>query len=250
MIRHQSLGDVEGLTGAILVHGLPNTGKTHLCGAALAIEKAFGLCAYLHVQGEPSLETIRAHDVEGVEIYTVEALEDIAAWAKENEKAKKRYHFIALDSLAALAELSEEKETGGKHAPGNGAGDGRKEWGNIKYGFKNALTLILRSATLCLMTCPSALTTVEEGGSKVIAPDLIGKDSYRILFRCSFAGYMSLQTINNTTVNRSISFEPRVDALTRCNAKRAIAKSLPLPSTANSWSLVKNLLTTALTDKK
>jgi len=237
---------------SILIHGDNNTGKTTLLGAALSYERAAGKCVYLHLEGEPSISSVLAHDLDGVLVVTIEKLEDIPALLKEYG----RFRVIGLDSLLILEEMAEAKQTGGLRAPGDvkkGDGvDGQAEWGRIKFEIRRVIELLKKSSDLFIAVGPSDKTTNIVTGEKTITPDLLGKLASRIMGRFDFVGYMEARSLTPTTVRRTIDFSARPDVKTRCNAASPITKAIAIPDIIKAsdkiagWLLVRDALTAAL----
>lgn len=233
---------------ALLVHGDYNTFKTYLLGSILAHEKAEGPCVYAHIAGEPAPTSLYSHDLEGVEMFSLESIEDCHTLAQEQQGAR----VIAVDSLIMLEDLATQKLTGGKRAPGGvrGEHDGRNEWGKIKFEFKNALMKMRRACQLFVAVCPSAKNVNEVTGEKFVMPDLLGKFAAQVSGWFNFVGYAEAVTLGGKNVRRSLDFAKRTDAATRCNGITPILKPIQLPAGPDVWLPVREALVKALGGKQ
>lgn len=231
---------------SILIHGTYGVGKSHLLASFLAHEKQFGPCAYLHIEGEPSLTSMAAFDLFGVQVVTMETIEDFQTFFKEDGV----FHAVALDSLAALNDLADTKETKGLRAPGGGTSGqstgGMAEWGRIKFYVLSIVELIKRNSSIMMAVCPSDRGENDVTQQKYIVPDLVGKLATRIAHRFSFVGYMDATTINPTTVRRQVSFHLRTDALTRANVRRPFPGPIALGVGQDGWVTVKTAIEKAI----
>ena len=232
---------------SILVHGVNGVGKTSLLASFIAHESQYGPCAYIYVAGEPALTSIANYDLPDVTIIEVTRVEDFL----EVEKTLKPQHAIAFDSLAALNELADTKETGGDRAPGavvkGGGKDGQQEWGAIKFHVTSNVERLKKLCTIFMAACPSdrnddTVTKVKD----FITPALVGKLASRITGRFSFVGYMEAIGLTPTNITRQVSFHFRADALTRANVKNPFTKPITIPKGVEGWATVKDALLKAI----
>ena len=231
---------------SLLIHGTYGVGKSHLLGSFLAHEKQYGPCVYFHIEGEPSLTGLGVFDLEGVRVVTMESIEDFTKFLKTEGP----FHAIALDSLAALNDLADTKETQGLRAPGGGASGqstgGMAEWGRIKFHILSVLESIKRQSTIMMAVCPSERGENDVTQQKYIVPDLVGKLATRIAHRFSFVGYLEAVTVNPTTVKRQVSFHLRTDALTRANVRKPFTGPIALTTGLDGWVTVRSAIEKAI----
>lgn len=219
--------------GRFLFHGNYNTGKTYLCASAL---KHIGAPAlYVVIGDEPVLDTLRAVGVTDVDVARLTDYTDIDLVMKQYGG----YKALAIDSLPMLVDLCVTKLTKGTRAPGADKGtDGRAEWGQIKYFFYRALTELFKLAPFTFAISASDKKENELTNAVEIIPALVGDLSQRIGGRFPYVGYIDLTTINATTVQRRLHFEPIIGTLTRCNVRVPFSKPLMLSNGPDVWQEV------------
>lgn len=224
---------------SLLIHGLNNTGKTHILGAMLSHERQAGPCVYVNMTGEP-LATLFAHDLDGVELVEIEKVEEIS----ELVKSLGHVHAIALDSVARLGEMAGVKVTGGTSLVGAKEDHGR-EWAKLKFETFKGLMLLKGSCDLFVAVCPSRHHENAITHAVRIVPDVSGVSEV-LVGRFNFVGYLEAITVSPTIIRRVLDFQPRVDVVTRFNAKKGITGKLDIPMGLDCWTPIQGAIESAL----
>jgi len=236
-MRQINLG--RPLIKSLLVHGNYNGGKTHLLGSLLSHEKQYGKCVYVNVQGE-EMGSLLAFDLTDVELYQIESVLEVPGLVRDIGTV----HAIVLDSVQRLGEIAGEKVTGGSRSVGD-KDDHGKEWNRLKFEVFKVLELFKRASTLFAAVCPSGYHENQITKTTKIIPRLpgVGED---LVGRFNFVGYMEATTLSTTRTDRTIDFQTRTDATTRCNAPTQPSKKLAIPDGVDAWVPIKRGLEYAL----
>jgi hypothetical protein len=221
--------------GSLLIHGLNNVGKTHILASLLAHEKQYGQVMYVNMRGEPHA-TIFAHDMAGVELVELEKLEEVSDLAKSIDHV----HAIALDSIQRLGELAGVKVTGGSYIIGAKEDHG-KDWNKLKGETFRAIAALQQRCELFVAVCPSNLHEHAITHELRVVPDVPGIGE-KLVGRFNFVGYLTARTITESVTTRLLDFQPRLDAVTRWNAKGPVPKPLTVKQGLGGWLPIKLLL--------
>ena len=220
---------------SLLIHGLNNTGKTNVLGSMLNYERQYGKCVMVVMRGEP-FETVFRHDLEGVELREVEKVEELPELARELQGV----HAIALDSVQRLGEMAGIKITGGKYIIGAKEDHGR-DWSKLKGETFNAMMYLQQVCDLFVAVCPSNIHENQITHEIRVIPDVAGVGE-KLVGRFNFCGYLEMKVIDPTHINRTLDFKPRLDAVTRWNAKGGIPKKVDVVDELDCWVDIKTAL--------
>ena len=141
----------------ILVHGPPGAGKTHLLGTTGEDSRVLILSA------ESGLLTLRGHDIDCVQVTSVEAVREVFAFLKAGDHS---YAWICLDSVSEIAELCLAEEM-------TKTKDGRRAYGELATVMRQLLRAFRDLPYHVVMTCKQE--RIDDEGRLVRAPMLPGK---------------------------------------------------------------------------
>lgn len=228
--------------GSILIHGINNTGKTKLAGAAAKYESQFGTVMFASLnleQGHSSCADLGLDkDVLGYQaLYEVDNLKDFDEFLDICDKTKPR--LIVVDSLKAVYDYVIASVTGGTRPPIAGTSS-TNEWPMIHLNASNRMTRARKAAQFVVFTCPSdsgtsTLKEIESGGVKQnpkVVPDLNGKMAEGCITWFNLVGYLMADTIKKGThveIRRTLSFLPSTAYVTRQRMPHTITQMIDVP---------------------
>lgn len=175
--------------GAVMIHGINNTGKTKLACAIAAHEAQFGRVYVLSFAQEMGYSSAAGMGLDKSELgyqalYEADGMED---WDKfmdmveKDNKAGKRARCIVMDSTKAAYDAVQAAKTGGERPVISGKSD-NNEWPVCHLWMYNRMTRMRKLSDFFIATCPSdagvsQLKEVETGvkGDTIVVPDLNGK---------------------------------------------------------------------------
>lgn len=224
---------------SLLIHGLNNTGKTHLLGSILSHERAKGKAVYVGVEGEP-YATLMGADLTGVELVEISSVDEVPALVKEIGQV----HCIVLDSVQRLAELAATKITGGTRGIGDKEDHG-KEWNKLKFETFKVIELLKKHSSLFVSVCPTGLHEHAITKATRAVPHVPGVGEV-LVGRFNFVGYLEAMPVSPTVTKRVLSFQTRMDAVTRSNARKPIVKAIEVVNGLECWAPIKSILDSAL----
>lgn len=224
---------------SVLIHGLNNTGKTHLLGSVMAYEKQFGRTVYVNMKGEP-INSLLSNDLTDVDLIEVAKIEEIIELCTKLPDV----HCMTLDSVQRLGELAADKITGGAYAVGAKEDHGR-DWNKLKFEVFKALNKLIANCKVFVAVCPTRLHENQITKAVRAVPDLPGAGEV-IQSRFNFVGFLEATVLTPTVVERKIDFEPRIDVLTRFNGKRSVGKALKVAKGPDCWLPIKEEMDKAI----
>lgn len=210
--------------GAVLIHGINNTGKTRLACAVATHESQYGKVFVLSFTQEMGYSSaagtgLDATDLGYQALYEADGMDDWDAFMdmveKDNAAQKKKARCIVMDSLKAAYDAVQAAKTGGERPVKSGKSDDN-EWPVCHLWMTNRMTRMRKLSDYLIVTCPSdtgvsQLKEVETGfkGDPMVVPDLNGKLATGCITWFNLAGYLMADTVKKgagVEVRRSLSF--------------------------------------------
>ena len=210
--------------GAVLIHGINNTGKTRLACAIAAYESKQGKSFVLSFTQEMGYSSaagmgLEQSDLGYQSLYEADGMDDWDAFMdmveESNKKDKKKARCIVMDSLKASYDAVQASKTGGERPVRSGKSDDN-EWPVCHLWQINRMTRMRKLSDFLIVTCPSdagvsQLKEVETGlkGDIIVVPDLNGKLATGCITWFNLAGYLMADATKkgkDVSVKRTLSF--------------------------------------------
>ena len=231
---------------AVLVQGVTNSGKTHLCGDMLAYEKQFGPVKFLNVRGEDGASTNADMGLGaiGVNVDHEGDVQDVAA-----DCLKNKVHAVALDGarllfnqiLVRLVQSKPQFAHDVRLPDARLDGDSSKSyWAQARFRMEQTIALLKTSVNVLLVTTTSQKDLNEVTGQTQIAPDIYGKMGAALVGLFDFSGYMTFTIQGPARVQWEVSFQPRTDVQTRQRLAYPITSNIILPDGPGGWKTIKS----------
>lgn len=227
--------------GPFLFHGVYASGKTHLLGDAIAVEKEHGPVIFANVIGEDGQNSAAslANIPERcrVDVANYDAAMELADYAQHIQA-----RLLVVDSLPLLYDLVIAKVTGGKRPPIMSKEN--NEWTTIHIHMERLMTALRRSAYIVIFSSPSdlGLDLVKEQESIVksrsmIVPNMRGKYITECVKWFDFVGYLK-GDLKNGEMKREVHFAKSDKWLTRQRLPKEITEPIAIPKQGGGWQSI------------
>lgn len=223
----QPIKSVEDFTFNMLVHGIPNSGKTHFLGDFLRTEAQHGEVKYLNIAGE-DYNTVP--DLPGETIETFKDFEQVLAeWAKQGLQA------VGLDSFHRFCDLVMTAQFGDR-LPKTGS-NSENEWSEYHFRMRNETNKLRLLAKRVVVSCMSDryMDPVTQEPAR-INPDLPGRQSRDALGRFTVIGYLETRLMGPGKLKRTLMLAPNNKVITRTNLPNPILEDVDIPHGGGGWA--------------
>lgn len=226
--------------GCIGIHGVFGSGKTHLVGEAIKVEKEHGEVIFANIVGEDGEGSAKELSVipkeYRIDVDQYEAALELADYAK-HVKAR----LLCIDSLPLLYELAIKKKTGGKRPPLMTKEN--NEWTEIHIKMEELMTVIRRSADFVVIASPSDLgiDLIKEGESAIktsksmVVPDMKGKYATGCAKWFDLLAYLKADLKNGNMI-RELHVAKSDRWLTRQRLPVEITEPIAIPHGGGGWT--------------
>ena len=228
---------------AVLLQGIPNSGKTYMGGDMLKYESQYGPVQFINVKGEDGWASTAGMGLGNVGV-TVESEADVAQVAAD--MIRNKVHAAVLDGARPLFNaiiigiLQADKPDQRRLPDSKLDGDRSKSyWSQARFRMEENIKLLKTACKVFLATTVSAQDVHEITGEKQVAPDIYGKTGSGLVGLFDFAGYMTWSIQGPGRIRREVSFQTRSDVQTRQRLAFPIKENIILPDGPGGWALVK-----------